>query len=188
LGVQAFNSANLDENEGWSSTCNGAPGAIDASADNENNTCWDLTNPHTFNGIWYDNPSFEKFAIAAGSMNTTMSSAVFNLIGMSSATFSFQQAFNIGAGCILKVEISTDGGATFQPNPLLQYTGPMTLGNPNEGWVTTSVDLSDYLGLSNLVVRWNYQGCPGSNWAIDNAGIAPPPLPLNYAWTLINPP
>jgi hypothetical protein len=90
---------------------------------------------------------------------------------MSTATFSFQQAFNINAGCILKVEISTDGGVTFQPNPLLQYTGPMNLGNPNVDWVTTSIDLSDYLGLSNLVIRWNYRLCR-SNWAIDNAGIA----------------
>jgi hypothetical protein len=38
MGVQAFNSANLDQNEGWSATANGLPHNIQASADNEENT------------------------------------------------------------------------------------------------------------------------------------------------------
>ncbi|WP_207625685.1 beta strand repeat-containing protein [Niastella populi] len=185
--VQAFNSANLDQNEGWSATNNGASHNIQASADNEVTTPWNLTNPHTFNGIRYDNPDSDKFAIAAGAINTSIISAAFNTIGLSSATFNFQQAFNLGPGAVITVEISTDSGLTWHTEPLMKYTGPLNLGNPNQGWVTTSIDLSDYLGLENLKIRWNYQGTAGSNWAIDNAGIVPPPLPLIYNWTLTDP-
>jgi hypothetical protein len=185
--VQAFNSANMDQNEGWSATVNGAPHNIEASADNEITTPWNLTNPHTFNGIWYDNPDSDKFAIAAGNINTSMISAAFNTIGLSSATFSYKQAFNLGPGAVITVEISTDSGLTWHSEPLMKYTGPLSLGNPNQGWVTTNIDLSDYLGLENLKIRWNYQGTAGSNWAIDNAGIVPPPLPLIYNWTLTDP-
>src|SRR5688572_8761217 len=138
VGVQAFNSANMDQNEDWSATHNGAPHNIEASADNEQNTPWNLTNPKTFNGVWYDNTDSDKFAIAAGALNTTMSTPVFNLIGSSSETFSFKSAFNINAGTTISVEISTDGGATFQSVPLWQFIGPATLGNPNLGWSTVN--------------------------------------------------
>jgi hypothetical protein len=177
----------MDQNEGWSATVNGAPHNIEASADNEITTPWNLTNPHTFNGIYYDNPASDKFAIAAGAINTSMISAAFNTVGLSSATFSYLQAFNLGPGAVLTVEISTDSGLTWHTEPLMKYTGPLSLGNPNQGWVTTSIDLSNYLGLENLKIRWNYQGTAGSNWAIDNAGIVPPPLPLIYNWTLTDP-
>jgi hypothetical protein len=185
--VQSFNSANMDQNEGWSATNNGAAHNIQASADNEYTTPWNLTNPHSFNNIWYDNPDGDKFAIAAGAINTSIISAAFNTIGLSSATFNFQQAFNLGPGAVITVEISTDSGLTWHTEPLMKYTGPLNLGNPNQGWVTTSIDLSNYLGLENLKIRWNYQGTAGSNWAIDNAGIVPPPLPLIYNWSLTNP-
>ncbi|MFC0776404.1 PKD-like domain-containing protein, partial [Terrimonas alba] len=187
VGVQAFNSANLDQNEDWSATHNGAPHNIEASADNEQNTPWNLTNPIDPFGVEYDNPDNDKFAIAAGDNNTTMSSNTFNLIGMSSATFSFQQAFDLKAGASIRVEISTDGGATYQSVPLLEYIGPATLGDPDGVWDNPQIDLSDYLGLDNLKIRWNYSGTDSSIWAIDNAGITPPPLPLEYDWTLISP-
>ncbi|HET7713599.1 MAG TPA: hypothetical protein VFK94_04655, partial [Patescibacteria group bacterium] len=187
MGVQAFNSANLDQNEGWSATNNGAPHNIEASADNEVNTPWNLTNPIDPFGVEYDNPDQDKYAVATGPAITTMMSDVFNLIGMSSATFSFQTAYDLKQGAVIKVEISTDGGATYQSTPLMEVVGPATFGNPNQGWPYVQFDLSQYLGLSNLKIRWNYSGSPNSIWAVDNAGITPPPLPLQYDWTLVSP-
>ncbi|THU30207.1 hypothetical protein FAM09_30360 [Niastella caeni] len=185
-GVEDFNSASLDNSGGWSATENGLPHNIQASADNEQNTPFNLTNPKVFNGMLY-NSGDPKFAIAAGTGTTTMVTPVFNTIGMSTAVFSFWQAFNINAGTTISVEISTDGGSTFQSVPLLQYTGPATLGTPDNGFVQTNIDLTNYLGLSNLKIRFNYQGSAGSNWAIDNAGMVVPAVPLTYNWTLTNP-
>jgi hypothetical protein len=54
--------------------------------------------------------------------------------------------------------------------------------------VTTNLDLTSYLGLSNLRLRFNYSGSAGSNWAVDNLGIPGPQPPLTYAWKLIDPP
>ncbi|WP_156123762.1 S-layer family protein, partial [Flavihumibacter sp. ZG627] len=187
MDVQAFNSANLDQNEGWSATYNGAPHNIEASADNEVNSPWNLTNPIDPFGVVYDNPDQDKYAVATGSVTTTMMTPVFNLIGLNSAVFTFQQAYDLKAGASIKVEISTDGGATYQSVPLMEIIGPATLGNPFKGWPTASIDLSNYLGLSNLKIRWSYTGSPNSIWAIDNAGINPPPLPLTYNWTLLDP-
>src|SRR6185436_10668015 len=34
---------------------------------------------------------------------------------------------------------------------------------------------------------FNYQGTALSNWAIDNAGLQIPPVPITYAWTLTDP-
>ena len=152
MGVQAFNSANLDQNEGWSATYNGQPHNIEASADNEINTPWNLTNPIDPFGVEYDNPDADKYAVATGPANTTMMSNVFNLIGMTSATFSFQTAYDLKAGATIKVEISTDGGATYQTTPLLEVAGPATFGNPARGWPYVQFDLSQYLGLSNLKI------------------------------------
>jgi len=185
-GVEDFNNASLDNSGGWTATANGGPHNIEASADNELNTPFNLTNPKDFNGVTY-NSGDPKFAIAAGLFNSTMETPAFSTVGMSSAIFSFQHAFNLNAGAVVKVEISIDGGATYQSVPLFQAVGAATLGTPNLGFVTTNLDLSNYLGQSNLKIRFNYQGSTGSNWAIDNAGLQLPPVPLTYAWTLTNP-
>jgi hypothetical protein len=76
----------------------------------------------TFNGVLYDSGD-PKFAIAAGANNTTMETPVFSTIGMSSVNLSFWQAFNLNAGTSVKVEISTDGGNTYQSVPLFQASG-----------------------------------------------------------------
>jgi hypothetical protein len=90
------------------------------------------------------------------------------------------------AGASGKIEISTDGGATYNTT-LKQYTGPLTIGNPASAWEPLSLDLSNYLGLSNIRIRFTYTGADNSNWAIDGLNLQPPGPVLTYNWTLTNP-
>jgi hypothetical protein len=182
-----FNQANP---AGWRITQNGAEINFPANADNASTFPWSETNgPKTpFNGgVTYNNlQTTGKFAIASGIVTTTMETPVFSTVGMTSATLQFYQALVFAAGASGKIEISTDGGNTYN-STLIQYSGPLTIGNPASSWTPLNIDLSSYLGLSNLRVRFTYNGADNSNWAIDGLNLQPPGPTINYNWTLTNP-
>jgi hypothetical protein len=97
----------------------------------------------------------------------------------------FFQAFNLCAGSSATIEISTDGGATY-PNTLAQYTGPTSLGISGNDAVmqNTSISLANYIGLSNLKIRFRYVGtCATSAWTLDGIGTPGTVTPLVTTWT-----
>ncbi|MFV5689057.1 PKD-like domain-containing protein [Flavobacterium sp. ZT3R25] len=130
------------------------------------------TNGGTYSGINYT--SSGKFVIANGNFNSILQTPVFNTLGLSSASLHFDHAYNLLAGASAKVEISIDGGTSYNAI-LAQYNGPATQ-LPYTITTNMSIDLSAYLGQTNLKIRFNYQGTVGSSWAIDNIEIPEAPI------------
>jgi hypothetical protein len=178
-----FNQANP---AGWRITENGREINFPANANNASTFPWSETNgPKTpFNGgTTYNNLQTDgKFAIASGLGSTTMETPVFSTIGMTTAALEFYQALVFAAGASGKIEISTDGGQNYN-RTLIEYTGPRTIGVPASSWAPLSIDLSDFIGLSNLRIRFTYTGADQSNWALDGMKIAGPPIDLDYVWS-----
>jgi hypothetical protein len=171
----AFQTANP---AGW--LVDGCGNCLSAGGSNTNPAPFHLsaTNGGTYSGINYT--SIGKFAIANGNFNSVMETPTFNTYGLATATLSFDHAYNLLAGAWAKVELSLDGGATYNI-VLAQYNGPGTR-TPYNAFPNTSIDMSAYLGQANLKIRFNYHGTVGSSWAIDNISIPEPPLNLTMQW------
>jgi hypothetical protein len=178
-----FNQANP---AGWRITEDGKEINFPANADNASTFPWSETNgPKTpfAGGATYDNKQTDgKFAIASGPGNTTMETPIFSTIGMTSAMLQFYQALVFANGASGKIEISTNGGITYNKT-LIQYNSPLNIGVPANSWNLLKLDLSDYIGLSNLRIRFTYTGANNSNWAIDGFGFPGQAAPVTYQWT-----
>jgi hypothetical protein len=178
--VEDFQNANP---AGWSGD--------DAGGNNgDPNSNWALTNNgKTFNGILYNSqapPTNTKFFIVTGitdeaDHNATMTAPPFSLVGTINPVLSFYTALNFNNGTTGIVQISTDGGATY--TNLITYTGPATLGNPNNGWINVTYSLVSYINQPDVRIRFNYTGTAGSNWALDNIGIISTFQPIVYHWS-----
>ena len=174
-----FNQANP---EGWRVTENGVVIKFPASADNTITGPWAETNgPKDFNGVTYDTSDNTKFSIARGIVNTTMETPIFNLFGLPSAELTFKQAYNLLPGTTAKIELSTDGGNTYNI-VLATYTGTLTAGMPNV-INPMSIDMSAYLNMSNLRIRFNYASTTASGWAVDGIGIPGQQTEVTYNWS-----
>ena len=178
-----FNNANP---LGWQVKINGVlQGNFPANGNNTSISEWSESNPKTFNGVAYDNsnvPGTGKFAVCLGTINTTMESPVFTLVGMPTAVLTFWQAGTFLSGTTGAVEISIDGGASYLP--LAQYSNANPPpGNPNGGWASTTLNLNNYLGQNNVRIRWNYSGTAGSVWAVDAITLPSAPPIVTYVWT-----
>ncbi|MDI9258042.1 T9SS type A sorting domain-containing protein [Flavobacterium sedimenticola] len=136
------------------------------------------TNGGTYSGIDY--ASIGKFAIANGNYNSVMQTPIFNTFGLTSATLSFNHAFNLQAGASVSIELSLDGGTTYSII-LASYTGPSTR-SPYNAFPNQTIDLSNYIGQANLRVRFVYNGTVNSSWAIDNILIPETPSNLTTQW------
>ena len=136
------------------------------------------TNGGTYSGINYT--SVGKFAIANGNFNSIMQTPTFNTFGLTTASLSFNHAFNLLAGAWVKVELSLDGGATYNI-VLADYYGVSTR-TPYNAFPNSNIDISSYIGQSNLKVRFNYHGTVGSSWAIDDILIPQEPQNLTTQW------
>ncbi|MEO7141581.1 MAG: PKD-like domain-containing protein, partial [Ferruginibacter sp.] len=168
------------------------PGWNGASANNSNgssNSGWGEANDGTFSGgVSYGSPS--KFMIANGVVPVgdfnKLETPVFSTIGLTSAYLVFNTGYNLNGAASGKVNISIDGGTTF--NTLQTFTGNQ---NPTNPFTTVaSINLSNYLGRTNLRLQFEYTGSAGSNWAVDNVEISSTPSPggisyqnLVYTWT-----
>ena len=166
--------------------------ALNAGGDNSKGGWWAETNgpqPIDANGITYNSPD-HKFAITSGAYNPTiLESPVFSLIGVTSNLFSFSQAYNLTSGAVAKIEISTNGGSSY--TTLETYTGPATFGNMSGSTNNVknyNIDLTNYLGMSNLRIRFKFQGNATSAWALDNLNTPGAVLPISYSWsgTILN--
>jgi hypothetical protein len=162
--------------------------ALNAGGDNSKGGWWAETNgpqPIQANGITY-NSSDNKFAITSGAYNTILESPVFSLIGVTSNLFTFSQAYNLEAGAVAKIEISTNGGSSYTTLPSQTFTGTATFGTISGSSNTVksySIDLTNYLGMSNLRIRFNYTGTSKSAWAIDNLSTPGANFPISYSWS-----
>ncbi len=198
-----------------------------AAANNRNYNNWSGTNNHpvgTLYKIEYDSNDF-KFGIAHGNYNsagyistfgagpTTLETPLFSLVGLQTATVDFDQAYNLHAGDICKVEllIFEADGTTLENTIVLQDligTSPHALSwgdtngapvpypyqapQPNNSTTTyfdfgndnSSFDVSDYIGNDNVRVKWTFFGTTDeSTWAIDNITIPVQPYYDEVEWT-----
>jgi hypothetical protein len=175
-----FNTANPS---GWcvDGKCSG--GFMPANGDNQDAGVWRETNNQSFNGVTYSSPD-PKFAIANGNFNSTLETPVFSLIGQSNSNFQFLEAYILEATASAKIEISTNGGTSY-PIVLAQYNGPSNLGV--SGSIATmqsiSLSLANFIGLSNLKIRFTYAGTANSGWVLDGITIPNTPPAIIYTWT-----
>lgn len=153
---------------------------LNAGGSNTNPTKWRLSasNSGTYSGITYT--SSNKFAIAHGKIDSTLDTPVFNTLGLNTASLLFNHAFKLEATAWAKVELSLDGGATF-PITLLTYNGAATR-QPYNNFPLETISLDNYVGLSNLRIRFNFHGTDFSSWAIDNIRIPDVPVGLTTQW------
>lgn len=176
---------------------------FESAADNVRPDRWMRSNPHDYimanpngSGTIYQrfdsfsgNEGNKGFAIVSGNNPSTLETPVFDLYTMDDPTLTFDQAYNLTPGDVIRVEISRDGGQTYDSPPLMEIIGPALSGNydhfgddglgePNN----MSIDLSDYAGLSNLRVRWLYDGTTGGIYTIDDIGIPQDPDNVQLIW------
>jgi hypothetical protein len=92
--------------------------------------------------------------LTAGAYDAELRTPVFSLVGYSAATFSYLANYQNFSGIDrLNFDISADGGVTWTT---------LTTWNSDQGafqstpGVFPTVDLADYLGMSNLMLRWHY--------------------------------
>ena len=123
----------------------------------------------------YHSPDNSAFILAnadtSGPTSTTSThlySPVFSLVGYTTATLSFEQFYNFNIDDVIaEVDISTDGGVTW--GLLADYWG--TTAGAYTAFATETIDLTPYLGMSNLKIEYNYTSSYGSSWAVDNINI-----------------
>jgi len=146
--------------------------ASNNSTGNPVNAIWGITNNSgSFNGVTYvSTPSNNKFMIVNGAVSSILVTPVFSTVGMSSAVLAFNEGYNFSAGTVATIEISTTGlGGPW--TILKNYTVPVGATTTNPLGFAAGIDLNTYLGLSNLVIRFNYVGTALSNWALDNVVV-----------------
>lgn len=155
--------------------------ALNAGGDNGNPTYWRESNGKKY--LDYDSRQ-GKYAITHGVFNTSLESPVFNMLGQTSGNITFIQSYHLEAGDSAVIEMSTNGGTTYGAVPnLAKYVGPADLG-PHDGFASTTLDLSKYLGLSNLRFRFHfYSKNTTSTWALDNLSTPNANLPISYMWS-----
>ncbi|APG60217.1 LamG-like jellyroll fold domain-containing protein [Christiangramia salexigens] len=150
-------------------------------------------NGYMVNFDTYAAPAGNKgFAIVTGDNDSFMETPVFSLSGLDEAILTFDQAYNLTEGAVIRVEISNDGGANYQSVPIMHIEGTATSGNyDNFGDFTIEdrplnkmeFDLGAYIGQSNLRIRFNYIGSlDGDVWAVDNIQIPQGPQDVELIW------
>ncbi|MGX7666892.1 PKD-like domain-containing protein [Flavobacterium pedocola] len=167
---------------GW--MVGGCGNCLNAGSSNTNPNPWQLsaTNGGTYSGVTYT--SSGKFAIVNGAFapgNTSyLYTPTFNTFGLTSASLTFADAYNLQAGASISIQISVNGGTY---TTLWSATGPASR-TPylNFNTNTRSIDLSAYLGQPNIRIRFAYIGNTNSSWAVDNIAIPETPLNLSTQW------
>jgi large repetitive protein len=153
-----------------------------------------INNPSTGTTTRFDsnigNEGNKGFAIVSGNNPSTLETPVFTLDAMDQAILTFDQAYNLTAGDTIKVEISTNGGSSYNSVPLYVLGGPATSGNYHQfGSVDDPkhkiiIDLGNYMGQGNLRIRFNYMGKrDGAVWAVDNIALPDAPRDVEMEWS-----
>lgn len=171
-------SFNISNPPGW--LADGCPNCLNAGSSNTDPGPFQLsaTNGGTYSGTTYT--ATGKFAIANGNFNSVLETPVFSTLGLSTANLQFNHAFNLLAGAWVKVELSTNGGATYT-TVLTQFNGASTR-TPYNAFPLQSINLNSFIGQPSLRVRFNYHGVGASSWAIDNILIPDVPVNITTQW------
>ncbi|MFH0895242.1 MAG: T9SS type A sorting domain-containing protein, partial [Bacteroidota bacterium] len=112
---------------------------------------------------------------SGGITATTLESPAFSTIGMSSLAVDFYHYFRYVAGDSAIVEVY-DGSVWTPATSYVATVGTST------AFVNANVDLSAYVGLPVVKVRFRYEATWGYYWAVDNVTISGASA-MTYAWT-----
>ncbi len=214
LDQGAFDNASIT-NHGWRVRRNGNSTDIgfDTDANNTRPDRWKRATRHQFTTANIDSPYNTRedlyissngdvtegnkgFAIVSSNNSATLETPVFAIGGLDQAILTWDQMYNLTPGASIKVEISTDGGNTYndvlysvstQPEPT-NTTGVQSgnfdgFANGTIDINKIKVDLGYYMGQQNLRIRFSYVGLRlGDVWAIDNIDIPDGPRGVELAW------
>ncbi|MCM8569045.1 T9SS type A sorting domain-containing protein [Gramella jeungdoensis] len=200
-------------NKGWRiKDKNGVESNFDSSADNGVAAIWLRTNPlplttanlntgSLYTQNWDSSAGDEGnkgFAIVSGPNPSTLETSVFNLFAVDSPVLTFDTAYNLTPGAAIYVEISTDGGETYNEENILfelEATDAQDGSSGNyesfgDGTVSSRpknkivLDLTAYESLDNLRIRFRYEGInPGDVWAVDAISLPVEPTNVDLTWT-----
>jgi hypothetical protein len=104
---------------------------------------------------------------SGGSTLTAMISPVINTNGYTSLSLSFWHYYR-ALSDFGNVEVSLDGGITWETTPLVSYT--TTQGSAST-FSNAIIDMSAYINQPNLKIRFYYESSYGWYWSIDNVVI-----------------
>jgi len=157
------------------------------------------TSPFNTSGVLFDTgieDGNKGFALVSSNNSSTMETPVFSIGAMDEAVLTFDQAYVLTPGAFLKVEISTNGGNSYQTLYIREVLSDATsgIGSGNYSSFGTGtpdthpenkivVDLGDYMGFNNLRIRFNFDGArPGDIWAVDNIDVPEGPRGITMEW------
>ena len=205
-----FNTANLDQ-LGWK--VDGEAEMSAGGDNGKNTYWKETNGPTAYNGRCYDSNDMKFAIVAGIPQyvdkpndqhlitpKSTLETPIFSTLGLTTMQLEFDQAYYLEAGAWIKIEISTDGGTTYSveldPGAAYDYTGPSSnsftsaygcIKGPLGGALVNnnhvSIDLQEYIGLTNLRIRFTYYGTANSAWAIDNIQIPNKPINEVIEWT-----
>jgi hypothetical protein len=100
--------------------------------------------------------------------STRLISPVIDLSNCTAASLSFYHYYRIATGDTAKVQISTNGGATWSATDLASYA---TLQGVDNAFALVTISLNSFVGNNNIKIRFNYSATWDWYWAIDNVTI-----------------
>ena len=116
---------------------------------------------------------------SGGTTNTELISPVINTTGFTALSLEFWHYLNALTVTSAKVEVSLDGGTTWEVTPLANYT--TDLGSA-AAFVKASVNMTAYINQTNLKIRFKYYDTWGFYWCIDNVALTGTAQPT-MAWS-----
>ena len=179
---------------------------FDSSADNIRPSLWLRATPHDYITAQLNSPystsllrwdsslsteGNKGIAIVSGNNPSTLETPVFGLGGLDEAVLTFDQAYNLTPGSSVLVELSTNGGTSYN-TVMYSAEGPEKSGRFDrfgDGSIDDYplnkivIDLGDYLGQSNLRIRFHFLGTrDGDVWALDNIKVPEGPQNIALEW------
>ena len=114
-------------------------------------------------------------------VNTAIQSTTINTTGFIALTLTFDHYYShYGASDKIDIEISTDGGTTWSPTPVITYTADDgTAGN----FATKTVDFTPFINQATLKFRFRYSAGWDEGYALDNVRLfGTKPLTSTFVW------
>jgi hypothetical protein len=128
---------------------------------------WDVTFTSNDSSQFYLANSDAQSASSGTVTRTTLTSPVFDLVGYTSANINFYHYIRFISGDKFWIQVSTDSGATW--TTLQSYNSSQGTAS---AFSNSIVNLTPYLGMSNLKIQFYYESNWGYCWAIDNVKIS----------------
>ena len=142
------------------------------------------TSPFDYNFNTFSSPDNSSFMMAisdfggSGSLtNTSIKTPVINTTGYSALNLTFNHFYQYwNTNDTTQVQASTDGGTTW--TTLKTYTA--TTGSAS-AFVPESINLDQFIGETNLQIRFRYRAVWGYWWLIDDVTVTG--TPIEYSWS-----